>query len=441
MSDTALIDAPPIRDEQPSLRKLLLLSLAVLVAGFGGCVTWAALASIDTAVPASGFVVAAGKRKTVNLSDAGTLRELLVREGSTVKAGQVLLRLDDVQSRSVLEQARALYFTNLARVARLDAEIADSHTLSFPPALDAAADDAMVAHAVAAERQLFATRWDAFDAGVRVDSHRLEEHRAEAASLHAQRTSTQTRLDLVREELRGVTALLAKGYETRPHWLELRRLEAELSGALGDIEGKLSQVEQAIAEAQADMGRLRDERHAQSSKDRADAQAAIADAAERVRASADLHDKRELVAPEDGVVTDVRFFTQGASIGAGQPVLDLVPAGGDVEIEGALSPLDIERVQVGQPVNVRLTAYKQHKVPVLVGRLTYVSADRKQDDKGESAFTVRAVLAPDALARLPNVKLLPGMPAELLIIAGRRTVLDFLVSPIRDGMRNALSEE
>jgi HlyD family secretion protein len=425
----------------PSLRRLLVLSLAVIVLGFGGLALWAHLARLDSATPATGVIVAAGKRKTVTLLDAGILARLLVREGEPVAAGQTLLLLDDVQARAGLDQARALYWGQTARAARLRAETRDARTLAFPqPLLDAASDPA-VAGLIAAERHLFATRWEAFDATVRIGQAKIEQSQTQVAALATQREAAQLRLDLVRDELHGAAYLLNRGYETKPHVLELRRGEAELVGMIAQLDGQIAAARQAAAQTALEIISSGETRRSDASKDLQEAEAAILDAAQRVRGAEDIVAKRRVLAPEAGIVTDLRFFTLGSSIGAGQPILDLVPLDDHLLVEAQVAPNDIEHVQAGQRVNIRLTAYKQHQVPVLTGRLVYVAADRKQDDGHDPVFMVRAEIDRESLAAVPRVVLTAGMPADVLILGGRRSVLDFLLSPITDGLRHAMREE
>ena len=140
-------------------------------------------------------------------------------------------------------------------------------------------------------------------------------------------------------------------------------------------------------------------------------------------------------------MTDFKFFTPGSSIVAGQPVMDLVPDTQHMLLEGTVAPWDVEHLAIGQRVNVRLTAYKARRVPVITGRLTYVGADRQMDANNSPVYIVRAEVDPDALRDKPGVVLLPGMPADILIVNGARSVLDFLVSPITDGISHAMKEE
>jgi HlyD family secretion protein len=428
----------------PSLRRIALLSALTLGLGFGGLLGWAALARLDSAVPAAGTVVAAGKRKTVSLLESGILKELLVHEGDVVAAGQPLLRMEDVQARSAYDGADVVYWQSMARIARLDAEAKDRRVLNFPPDLLTAAETggaSGIAAAVEAERRQFAVRWDALDSQGRVDGRRIAQYKAQIAALDAQIAATRTHIELTTEELRGQEWLLARGFAPRNHVLEMRRDIADMRGQLGEQQAKLTETGQAIAQVEQETASTIETRRADISRERSETEATLADAQQRRRAAANTLAKQVVTAPEAGTVTDIKYFTPGSSIVAGQPVLDLVPLDDRLLIEGSVAPTDIEHVHVGQRVNVRLTAYKVHLVPTLSGHLVYVGADRQVDDRGEPFFLVRAELDPDALAGIKGVRLAAGMPADVLVIGGARTVLDFLLSPIRDSLRHGMKEE
>lgn len=428
--------------KQGSLRRVALMSLATIVLGLGGVVTWAAMAHIDRAVPASGFVIASGKRKTISLLEGGILRELLVREGDHVAAGQVLLRLDDVQVQAARTQASTQYWSAVAKASRLAAEALDQRDFSFPDDLrQAAAKDPAIAAAVAAETHQFEVRWSAVDASVRVQDRKVAQTQAQIGAINAQIGAAGTRLSLIREELRNVDYLLARGLETKPHQLDLMRTEADLRGQIGQFGNQLTQAQQLIAQTEFETINTAQARRADISRERADTQAVQADAEQRLRAANDQLAKREITAPEPGIINDIRYFTVGSSVVAGQPVMDLVPESSHLLIEGNVAPNDVEHLAIGQRVNIRLSAYKAHRVPVIGGRLVYVGADRQMDANNQPIFLMRAEVDPDALKSLPGVTLQPGMPADLLVLNGRRSVLSFLTSPITDSLFHAMNEE
>jgi HlyD family secretion protein len=430
-------ESPP-----PSFRRIVLASLCTIGLGFGGFFAWAFTAQLDNAIPANGSIVVQSKRKTVSILEGGTLKEILVKEGDKVSAGQVLLRLDDTQAQAQLGQVKAQYWAAVAKSARLQAELRDERLFAFPEEfLLAAAADRAIGGIAENERRLFAARWETYDGTVAVQRKKIAQIHEQIASLKAQNAAATTRLALIEEELRGVTTLLAKGYATKPRALDLQRQRAEVAGNLGAFAGRQAELEQMIGQAELELISITNTRRSDAAKEQQEAQSAIADLSEKLRGASDVVFHKEVIAPEPGVVTDLKFFTSGSSITPNQPILDIVPAEDRMVVEVAVRPDDVEHVHVGQKANIRLTAYKQHKVPVLSGRLVYVAADRQQDQKGEPFFTARAELDQRELASLADVKLYPGMPAEVLIIGGERRAIDYFISPITDSFRRALREE
>jgi HlyD family secretion protein len=438
---TALALPAPALPAGPSLRRLALLCLLTIGFGFGGLIGWAALATLDSAVPAPGSLVTQSKRKTLSLLDSGLLRELLVAEGDAVRPGQVLLRLDDTQARALLGQARVRNFGSAARASRLHAELSDAASIIFAPdLLEGSTRDAALAAVIQAESDLFAARRDSHEGTIAVQRRRIGQLTEQIIALDAQRRAFATRLDLTQQELRAVNSLLASGFATRNRQLELRRTEAQLQGEISGLAGREAEARQVIAQTELEILSLANTRRSEAARELQDTVAAIADGIERARAAEDLLRRTEVTAPEAGTITEIRFHTPGSSIGAGQPVLDIVPADDRLLVEGAVRPFDIERVQVGQRVNVRLTAFSHRRVPPLPGRLVYVGADRQVNAQGTAFFVVRAELDAEAAALLPGIALNPGMPAEMLVLRGERTALDYFLSPLLDSMRRALRE-
>ena len=426
----------------PSLRRIAIASVVTVGLGFGGLGLWASVTPLDSAVPAQGLFVAAGKRKTVSLLDGGILKQLLVKEGDQVVAGQRLLILDDVQLRAAMNQAKAVYWAAIAKAARLGAETRDERQLVLPDDLQAAAaQDPTVASLVEAERTLFTSRWNTFDGNARIAGRKIEQMRSQETALQAQVVALNTRIALSQDEAHVVDYLLRQSLDTKSHSLDMRRGIAELQGAIADAAGRLTDAAHVIEQTKLELTSYAETRRSDSAKDLQETQAAIADAAQRLRATEDLLSKTNVIAPESGTVTDIKFFTPGSSITAGQPVLDLVPADQRLLIEAPVEPMNIEHVHVGQRVSIRLSAYKAHRVPTVEGRLVYVAADRTEDTQGNPQVLVRAELNRDALKPFPGVAVYPGMPADILIIGGERTALDFIISPILDGMHRGMREE
>lgn len=425
----------------PSMRRIMLASVAVLVLGCGGLIGWAAATPLERAVIGNGTLIAEGKRKTVTLLEPGILRELLVREGDRVAAGQPLLRLDTTQAEASAQQAQALFWGQSVRAARLMAEQAEERGFTPPAgALVAAAANPAIGSVIEAERRLFAARRAAFDGSLGVQRTRIAQLQQQTGAIVAQRNAAATRLQATREELAGVRQLLASGFATRTRLWELQRAEAELLGNLGQFQAQEAQTREQIAQAEAEMSALSLNRAQDIARELQEAQAMVADAEQRLRGALDVLTRREVAAPEAGTVTEFRFFTPGSSIGAGQPVLDIVPLDDRVIAETRIALTDTEQVRPGQRARIRLSAYRSHDVPLLDGEVIFVSPDRQTDAQGASFFLARLQLDAAALASVPSVVLAPGMPVEAFLLGEKRTALDYVFRPLTDSLRRSLRD-
>jgi HlyD family secretion protein len=426
----------------PSLRRIVLASAIIIAVGFGGFFTWGFTAQLDTAIPAMGSIVVQSKRKTVSILDPGILTELYVKEGDRVEEGQSLLRLDDTQLQAQMGSLKLQEFATKAKLARLRAEQQGQREFEWPADILAAAGaNKTFADLVNNEARTFKDRWATYDATLDVQNKKIAQLNAQITSLKAEAAATQERIEYSQKELVNLKELVNRGLITQGRLFDAQRTEAGLRGELGDIAGKQAEARQAIAQTELEIVTTTNQRQQDVSKDLQDAQASVGDLAEKIRGVNDLIGKRLVTAPVAGIVTDIKFFTPGSSIGAGQPILDIVPQNDKLIVEVQVRPDDVEHVHPGQRVNVRLTAYKQRKVPILMGKLIYVSADSQQDQQGNTFILARAELDSQELARLKTVALYPGMPAEVLIIGGERTAIDYFISPITDSLRRSFGEE
>ncbi|WP_439597846.1 HlyD family type I secretion periplasmic adaptor subunit [Falsiroseomonas sp.] len=425
----------------PDVRRVMRAALLLLVVGFGGLLGWAAITPIERAVVARGALVAEGRRKSMMLAEPGILQELLVREGQRVQAGQVLLRLDPTSAEANAVQLRAQSRLLTARVARLRAEQQDQRQFSVPAEIIAAAQaDAALAALLNAELRLFLARWEAFDSNQQVYERRVAVPREQLQAAGAQRAAAAARAASVRADLQGLRPLARQGFARVREVRELERLEAQARGEMGLYAAQEAQFRQAIAQAEAELATLRLTRAQDIARELQDAQQQLVEAEQRLIAAENIRARRELVASEPGIVTDIRFVTPGSSITDGQPVLDLVPLDDRLVVEARVAPTDVEQLRVGQPVNVRLTALRQRTTPLLAGRLTYVSADQQTDPQGVVYFLARAEIAASELERVPGLRLNAGMPTEIFVLGEVRSALSYLVSPIRDSLRRALRD-
>jgi HlyD family secretion protein len=429
-------------DAEPSLRPTVTAGTAIVLAMVCAFFGWSLYARLDSASMSQGTLVVDSHRKTVQHLEGGILRELLVREGEVVKSGQTVALLDTTLADSQLGQITSQLVAAQSRIARLRAEQEGSLVLEFPAELTAQAKDPVVAETISTQQKLFQARWRAYESSEAVLQKRIDQLQEEIVSNQSQLTAVTRRLALMEEERANVAQLLEKGFERRPRLLELDRNVADLKGRQGELRGTIARSRQAIGGAQLEIVNLGDTRLADIAKELQETRAQEADLNDRIRAARDVRQRREVVSPQDGIVTDIRLVTLGGVIGPGQPLMDIVPVDDELIVETRVQPKDIDSVRSGLPARVRLTSYTRTLAPTVEATISYVAADMMTDQRtGDHYFTARARLSRESLAEWPEVRLYPGMPAEVMIVTGERRAIDYLVSPLFDRMRRAFKEK
>ncbi len=428
-------------DAPPSLRRLVLAGLITIGIGFGGFFGWAFAASLDSAALAPGTVIVDSRRKTISHLEGGILREILVSEGDRVEAGDIMFRLDETFARSTLDQLQSQRVGALAKLTRLKAEIADQETITWPDELDPAVP--WIGAVMGAEERLFASRLQEHLARLEILQEKITQYEEMSRSLVQQKEANARQLTLVRDQLESVRALYEKGYERKTRVVELEVQAADLDGRASELDAKVAEAAQLGAAARLEIATTNTERQSQINAEMQEAQLALAEISDQLASARNILDRVEIRAPESGLVTELRFHTIGSTIGAGEPIVDLVPDDDSMIVEARVPPRNIDSLYVGLPVRVRLTAYNQRTLPPLDGELQYVSADQQIDERtGDPYFVARVSIDPEAIANAPEeVQLHPGMPAEVVIVTGERRVIDYLAAPLIDSMGRAFKEE
>ena len=431
-----VLDAP-----RPTTRWPLVLGLVVMVGFFGGFMLWAVLAPLAEAAIAPGVIKVEGQRRTLQHLEGGIVREIPVRDGDTVRQGQVVMRLDDVQSGSNLEALRAQRAAILAQAARLEAELAGRAEIAFPADLLASRDPRAV-EALAGQRQLFAARSEALRSQLGVLETRRDQAQATIRSAQGQLDASREQLALIRQEEVMRRNLVNQGLARLPELLALQRSRAGLEGQIVDLQGQITRARAAIAEAESQIRATLDQRRQEVGTEAREVAARRAEAEERLRAAEDVATRRDILAPEDGTVVNLRVFTIGAVVRPGDPVMDLVPSADRLVAEVNVSPTDIDVVYPGLQAEIRLPAFKQRLVPYLHGHVSFVAADVTSDPQTRQSF-YRAYVRIDAdqLARLPSVFLTPGMPVEAHVQIGSRSFWRYVTQPVRDSLSRAFTEQ
>lgn len=422
-------------------RPILLGSLLVLVLVVG-LLVWAAFFSIAGAVVAPGTVRVENNVKQLRYREGGVVRAILVREGQLVRAGQVLLRFDQVAPQANVDILQGQHDSLLAQVARFQAEAAGASDIRFPADLLARAGDPGVATLLAGQRALFQARMILFRSQASVLRGQAAQLSTQIGGIRAQAVATDAQSGLIDDELKGVAALNRLGYAPRSRLLALQRDAAQLKGQRGSYTSDIGRATQAIGDVRLQIAQLDDKRETDAADGLRDAQDKLVDTTPKLRAAQQSLEQTTVRAPVTGYVFNLTQFTVGGVAQPGENLLQIVPAGQPLEITAMVRPSDIAEVHPGMKARVTLSAYNPRTTPQVDGTVETVGADAAVDEASKQTFyTIRVKVPANELARAgANVHLTPGMPAQVAVVTGSRTVMDYLLGPMTEAMRTAMRE-
>jgi HlyD family secretion protein len=416
----------------------------LLVCGFVvGLGTWSTYAPLESAAIAIGTVESESSRKTIQHLEGGIIREILVADGDVVRAGQTLISLEDTKARADAQSLQGQLWEATAREARLQAEQRGEERVSFPARLEMAQmASPSVADVLAGQQAIFETRRQVYQSQAAVNREKRSQVEKEIEGLRAQESAAARRIDIVREESATVATLVSKGLERRPRLLNLEREIADIEGRRGEIVAQISRAGQVISESEAVLLKLEHDRQNEIAQSLREVQNQIFQIWERLQAASDQLSRTAIKAPEDGVVTDLRVHTPGGVIGAGAPLMDLVPRQDRLIVIARVRPEDIDVVRPGLSADVNLLPYNQRRVPRLHGNVMHVSADRLVDKRTDQPYYATKIRVQDpAGAGIDGVQIIPGMPAQVFIKTGRGTVALYALRPLLDSFNGAFRED
>lgn len=414
----------------------------LLVLGFGGFLAWALLAPLDAGVSAPGTVVVTGNRKAVQPLTSGKIAAILARDGDSVRAGQVLVRLDDTQSRSQHDIARGQWFVALASAARMASERAGAGAIQFPGELREAQSDARARAAMDLQAQLLATRRSALRSELAAMSESITGLELQIRGTEAARQARESQLRLLREDLDNQRPLAAEGFIPRNRVLELERAIAAMTGAMAEDGGTIGRLRQSMAEIRARMATREQEARKEVEAQLADVQKDAASLRSRLQALEYELASTEVRAPVDGIVVGLAVHTVGGVVSSGSPMMEIVPGDEKLRIEAQIAPHLIDKVRTGLEVDILFTAFSQATTPHVPGRVSQVSADVLVEPRLNNQQYFKAIIdvAPQGLATLRGHEIRAGMPAEVFIRTGERTAMNYLLKPLLDRLNRALTE-
>jgi len=415
--------------------------LRVLILGLGVAGGWASLVPLSGAVVVTGSLVVESNTKKVQHPTGGIVAQIPVHDGMHVKAGDLVLRLDETQVRANLRMITNQFDEVVVRIARLVAERDGLDEPRMPPVLAGQSGDQGIGARFASEKLLFKARATARQSQKELLQSRIAQLKEQIGGLEAQMKSNASQLELIGPELEGVQSLYEKRLAPITRLNALQRDSARLAGERGQLQSTIAETKSKIGEAQLQMIRVDQDFRADVIKDLREAEAKEAELAERRVAAQDQLNRIEIRAPTSGVVHQLAVHTVGGVIRAGDAVMEIVPDADELQVEARLPPKDIDQVKVGQTTLVRFSAFNQRTTPQLSGVVSYVSADLSHEQKSETSYyTVRVTLPEEEHRRLAGLQLVSGMPAEIFVQTGSRTMMSYLLKPITDQLRRAFND-
>jgi HlyD family type I secretion membrane fusion protein len=412
-------------------------ALVVLCGGFG---TWAWIAPLASAAIAPGVVSPDGSRKTVQHFEGGIIRGIHVREGDPVVAGQPLVTLEDTQARALYEELRERYVHLLAAESRLVAEQTGAGEVQLPANLTTLGSRE-ARRAIEGQADLLRSRRATLLGREQILGQRVKQLDEENVGLAEMIAAQDLQLALIEQEIGGVQELYDKGLERLPRLLELQRAQAAIRAEQAGNRAQIARNGQEIGETEMQLLTMRQEDKERVNEELTTVRTALAELRTQLPSREDVLSRTLILAPLSGIAMNLQITTESGVLTPGQPILDIVPAEAKLIIDARVKPIDIDTVEQGMQARIMLPAYRQRNLPQIHGTVRSISADRLIEDRsGEAYFLAKVEVDAAELARLDDVRLSPGMPAEVMVLTGEYTLLDYLLRPLLDSVTKSFRE-
>lgn len=422
-------------------RKPMRLGLAAIVLGVGVFGTWAALAPLDAAVVAHGTLVVESKRKTVQHLEGGIIRELLVRDGQSVTEGQPVIRLDPTRAQANVAVAQGQLDAAMALDGRLSAERDKAKDISFAPELLARSSDPQVKQLIDVQRRQFLERRLSLENQIAINDQRIEQLRAQIQGFRVLEQSKLEQIQLYEGQLVGLRDLEKKGFFPKSRLLEMERDLARIKGDRGNDVQSIARSEMAIGETKLQTAQLRQKFTEDVLAQLRDTQNQIADLRQRVVAAQDVLSRLDILAPQSGVVQNMKITTPGGVVQPGQALMEIVPVDDRLIVEAQVTPNDIEAIHLGQAAELRFSTLNARRTPALDAKVITATPDRLVDERsGAPYFMIKLEVVPGQEDRLGDLKLQAGLPVDAMVKVAPRSALEYMVQPLTEHIFRALTE-
>ncbi|WP_353980578.1 HlyD family type I secretion periplasmic adaptor subunit [Salinicola endophyticus] len=425
-------------------RRAQWVGMAILLVAFGGFGSWAALAPLSVAVVAGGSVSVESFKKTVQHLEGGIVVAINVEDGDDVEAGDTLMVLDDTQARAQLDIARANAFIAGAQEARLLAEQRGDTDLAFSQALrEMAQGNERFGQILDVQRSLFFSRRSSLQGEIASLEQQTRQFHEQIDGLRQTSGIDRQRIDSLRAEIEDYQSLFKEGLGNNQRIRELRRQVLQFESDIAQAKAQIAQLQSRISENRSRIETQRQHYQRELGEQLRQAQAQLADASERRVALRDQVRRTRILAPVTGTVVGLDIHTIGAVVKGGEPLMSIVPKGGGFLIEARIPSQDIDSIYPGQPAEIRFSAFNQRRAPVVAGEVEHVSADSFEDEStGVSYYRALLRVSPSGKKEMTDdMRLLSGMPAEVMIQTGEKTLLDYLIQPVVDMLHRAMRQD
>ena len=412
----------------------------ILTFTLGLFVYWSVQAPLDSAALAPGSVVVDGYRKTVQHLEGGIVKTIDVNDGDNVQKDDVLITLDDTLAKSELGITQGQIYALEATKARLEAERDQSNQIDFSDLT--APQDSRTLDAISNEKAVFNARNAANQGQVDVLTKRIAQLDEQIAGLKSTIKNRTTLVESFKSEILELRELLNDGFVDIQRIRELERRKAELETSIAEANSSIAQINVRKGETELQIAQLQKEIKTEVVNQLTQLEIKLSDLLERQRALKSRLDRTVIKAPESGMVMALNAHTIGGVIRGGEPILEIVPTDTELVIEAQVTPVDIDRVSIGMVAEVRFSAFKQSITPTIDGQVVSISADRLVDpNNGLPYYLAKIRLPEDEKAKLGKLQLVAGMPAEVLIKTGERTVFEYLIQPATDAVARSMIED
>jgi protease secretion system membrane fusion protein len=424
------------------LTKYTRLGWWIVIGGLGGFMLWASLAPLDKGVPLTGTVAVASNKKAIQHETGGTVEAILVKEGAVVKAGDVLVRMNNVQAGADAETARVQYIAARTMQARLEAERDGRSGVMLPKEFADAESDPRVLESIALQEQISSSRQSAIRNELAAISENIVGLNSQMQGLEASLLSKREQQALVIEQLSGMRDLAREGYMATNRVLETEQNLASINANISADVGNIGRTRSQISELKLQKLQRNQEYQKEVRTQLSEAQKQAGALENQLKGLDRNVSNINVKAPVAGTVVGLSVFTKGAVVAPGFKLMDIVPVEDSLVVEGQLPVHLVDKVYPGLPVNLMFTAFNQNKTPHIPGEVVNVSADRFiEEQTGQPYYKVTSKVAPEGMKLIYNLKIRPGMPVDMFVKTGERTMLNYLFRPILDHLELSMSEE